>query len=258
MDKNEVYDKKFYGDMHDANLESARIVIPLVLNYLASVDSVVDVGCGRGVWLQACTENNIKKIFGVDGSWVQESDLVIPTESFEHQALDTDFTLDKKADLAISLEVAEHLPPESADHFVHVLTLIAPVVLFSAAIPGQGGTNHLNEQWPQYWADKFLSRGYVPVDVLRRQLWQREDVAFFYAQNILLFVKEDKLTEYPELHSEITNGNSSALSLVHPTLFSRTHEDAERWKLVVPYINKLPLGILKKIKHLLMRNKKDI
>ena len=70
------------------------------------------------------------------------------------------------------LEVAEHIPPECADIFVESLTWgLAPVIMFSAAVPGQGGTLHLNEQWPAYWASKFAQHGYVLIDCLRPQLW---------------------------------------------------------------------------------------
>jgi hypothetical protein len=58
-------------------------------------------------------------------------------------------------DLAICLEVAEHLPPEAAEGFIDSLTRLAPVVLFSAAITFQVGNQHLNGQWPDYWATLF-------------------------------------------------------------------------------------------------------
>ena len=56
--------------------------------------------------------------------------------------------IDRRFDLALSLEVAEHLPPECGSEFVQTLTDLSSVILFSAAIPFQGGTDHLNEQWP--------------------------------------------------------------------------------------------------------------
>jgi 2-polyprenyl-3-methyl-5-hydroxy-6-metoxy-1,4-benzoquinol methylase len=59
--------------------------------------------------------------------------------------------LEKEFDLVVSLEVAEHLPASAADQFVNTLVKHGKKILFSAAIPGQGGQDHLNEQWPDYW-----------------------------------------------------------------------------------------------------------
>ena len=97
--------------------------------------------------------------------------------------------IDRRFDLALSLEVAEHLPPECGSEFVQTLTDLSSVILFSAAIPFQGGTDHLNEQWPEYWADRFDARGYVPIDCIRRRIWRNEDVEWWYAQNLMFFVR---------------------------------------------------------------------
>lgn len=61
-------------------------------------------------------------------------------------------------DVAFSLEVAEHLPPDLGDRLVAYLGR-APMVLFTAAHPGQRGTGHINEQPKSYWAKRFASHG---------------------------------------------------------------------------------------------------
>lgn len=91
----------------------------------------------------------------------------------------------------LCLETAEHLPPERADSFVEDLVKLAPVVVFSAAIPGQGGTDHLNEQWPEYWAQRFRKLSYVVVDTLRMRFWSNEAMSAMYAQNSILYVRKD-------------------------------------------------------------------
>jgi hypothetical protein len=91
------------------------------------------------------------------------------------------------------LEVAEHLPIQSAGGFVAELTALAPFILFSAAIPGQGGTNHLNEQWPEYWATRFAGHGYRVLDCIRPRIWEDDRIDFWYRQNIFLFVDSDQL-----------------------------------------------------------------
>ena len=97
------------------------------------------------------------------------------------------FHLPKQFELAACLEVAEHIPETSASHLIDELTGCAPVVLFSAAIPGQGGTQHVNEQWPEYWRELFGRRGYRPVDAIRGRIIQDPSVEWWYRQNILVY-----------------------------------------------------------------------
>jgi hypothetical protein len=99
------------------------------------------------------------------------------------------FSLSERFDLAISLEVAEHLPRRSASGFVRSLCQLAPIVLFSAAVPGQGGEHHVNEQWPEYWRQAFANHHFVMFDPFRPLLWHDERVAFYYRQNLFLFIR---------------------------------------------------------------------
>ena len=98
-------------------------------------------------------------------------------------------------DLAISMEVAEHLPERCAEPFVESLTRLADVVLFSAAVPFQGGIGHVNEQWGSYWVALFRNRGYTAVDIIRKRIWNDDQIPYWYRQNTLLFVKDGKLDE---------------------------------------------------------------
>lgn len=192
------YDEGFFRFIDAAALRSARRIVPRVLE-LVRPARVVDVGCGQGGWLSVFLEHGVAEILGVDGEWVDPANLLIPRERFRRLDLRQPLELGEAFDLAVSLEVAEHLPPESADGFVDSLARLAPVVLFSAAIPHQGGVGHLNEQWPDYWAERFARHGFVAVDVLRRELWDDPEVAWWYAQNALFFVREERLAALPLL-----------------------------------------------------------
>lgn len=217
------YTKEFFDRQKDASYTSASVVVPIVMEYV-SPKSVVDVGCGVGTWLSVFNECGVDDILGVDGPWIDGNQLFIPKEKFMHRDFEKPFEISKTADLVISLEMAEHIPDSSADGLVKSLTSIAPVVFFSAAIPLQGGVNHVNEQWPSYWAKKFKARGYVPVDCIRRKIWMNENVRFWYAQNSFFYVAEKHLSEYPKLEQEIKNGNGEALALVHPVKYMRAIE----------------------------------
>ena len=121
--------------------------------------------------------------------------------------------------------MAEHLAADYAEQLIASLVELSDVVLFSAAIPGQGGAHHVNEQWPGYWAARFGKHGYVPVDCLRRQLWANPDVDYWYAQNALIYVRRTRLEDYPALAREHELMGGSAHALVHP----RKYQEVIDW-----------------------------
>ncbi len=190
------YDKKFFERLKDDSFRSAMKIIPLVQE-LIPIKSVVDVGCGTGSWLKAFQKNGVRTIYGVDGN--QTGLLEIPRNRFFRTDLRRPFKLKEKFDLAVSVEVAEHLPKKSADSFVKNLTDLAPAVLFSAAIPGQGGDHHINEQWPEYWASKFNRRGFVALDCIRTKIWKDREICWWYRQNLILYVRKSLMLENPKL-----------------------------------------------------------
>ncbi len=164
---NPRYTEKFYRKRMDEKLiYSADRMLSMVLEKLPPVNSVVDVGCGLGTWLLIFLklQNKQVDILGIDGPWMDPDLLVIPKDSFLAVDLSLETPrIERKYDLAISLEIAEHLPPEKAEEFISFLTDISDFVLFSAAIPFQGGTNHFNEQWQGYWADLFEQKGFQAI-----------------------------------------------------------------------------------------------
>src|SRR2546421_7891828 len=218
MKEAQVYTSEFFQYFHSESNRSARVVVPLVLE-LYRPGSVVDVGCGLGGWLAAFQAHGVEDILGIDGDYIDRKMLDIPPEHFKIVDISRPFTLDRTYDLAVCLEVAEHLAPEHATDFVESLTRLAPVILFSAAIPLQGGTKHLNEQWPDYWAQKFRASGFLPIDAIRKKIWGRDEIPVWYRQNILLFCTEQILASYNVLNEAFRTTNQDMLSIVHPQLF---------------------------------------
>jgi SAM-dependent methyltransferase len=188
---NTPYSSFFYAEQQSGSIASAECVVPHVLS-LFPVSSVLDVGCGVGGWLEVFARNGVVDYLGVDGAYVPLNMLKIPVDRF--RALDVcnlpDFG--RKFDLVCSLEVAEHLPAAAAGRFVAGLVNAAPVVLFSAAIPHQGGTAHVNEQWQAYWAERFAEHGYLPVDCVRPLIYGRSGIEWWYRQNILVFCPAER------------------------------------------------------------------
>jgi SAM-dependent methyltransferase len=214
-------------------------VVPLVLEMLP-VSSVVDFGCGRGTWLKACLENGVETVLGLDGDYVKTESLLLDQEQFRAVDLREPIRLDRQFDLAFCLEVAEHLPQRSARSLVQSLAA-SRAVLFSAALPGQGGISHLNEQWPPYWEHLFASQGMRKYDVVRPLIWNNRFVELFYRHNLYLYVHEtisalDAMKQFePEMFlvsenvmSKLTFGWSTRALKYVPTL-QRIHSCLSRF-----------------------------
>jgi SAM-dependent methyltransferase len=201
----------------EGTLSDARQIIPEVLQLICP-RSVIDLGCGIGVFLSAFRESGVTDVVGVDGHWVDQGRLKIPAEDFLSADLREPFTLDRTFDLAISTETAEHLPPSSAESFVDSLTRLAPVILFSAAVPFVPGNLHINCQWPSYWTRLFSARGFSAADAIRKRIWTKR-VHWCYSQGLLFFVKTDDLAGYPLLARELVDEPGACLDIVHPNYY---------------------------------------
>jgi hypothetical protein len=223
IEKLETYSPEFYEGRKNRSRISAAAVVPLVMDWVAPA-SVIDLGCGTGEWLAVFKEAGVQEIRGVDGNWVPQDELAIPQHAFTARDLTTGYTGNRRYDLAMSLEAAEHLPTESSQSFVQSLTDLGPVVLFSAAVPDQAGTNHANCQWPEYWADLFAKRGYVVIDALRPRIWEDSRVAWWYRQNMMIYVHEEQLERRPKLEALRHCQPARPLPLIHPEMLKEVLE----------------------------------
>lgn len=157
---------------------SAEQLVPLLTDrYRPS--TVVDVGCGEGWFCRQFEQGGASRVVGVDGPWT-------------NAAVTVDFDRPPYPDLgrfelAVCLEVAEHVTEDHADEFVVWLVSLAPIVVFSAAVPGQGGEGHVNEQPPGYWAALFASHGYGGSGALRWEVWDDRRICWWYRQNLVVF-----------------------------------------------------------------------
>jgi SAM-dependent methyltransferase len=205
------YDAEFYAGKNEGSYRSAKAVLPLVFAIVAPRD-VVDLGCGSGTWLRAAHELGVLDYLGYDGPHVTQ--LYVPKDRFAAVDLCQPLQADRRFDLAISCEVAEHLPATSAATLIGTLTSLSDVVLFSAAIPGQGGVHHVNEQWPPYWQALFRARNYSAYDFIRPRIWNDDRVEVWYRQNTVLYVADSAASRYhlPEKTPEVRG-------MVHPELY---------------------------------------
>jgi hypothetical protein len=193
-----------------------------------------------GGWLAVFREHSIDDVVGLDGDYVDKSLLLIPAHCFIETDLSRGIVLDREFDVAICLEVAEHLPPQSAELLIRSLSKLSRRVVFSAAIPGQGGTHHVNEQWPTYWMECFHRQGYQLVDCFRKRIWDNRNIACCYRQNMFLFVKQ---SDQPAISALKDCGEDSVglpLCVVHPEVF---HHALSRQPTLRPLIRALPAAL---------------
>jgi SAM-dependent methyltransferase len=232
------YDSGFYDDIDEMSRSSAAAIVPWLVAALAP-GSVVDVGCGRGAWLAAFKNAGVDDILGLDGDYVDRKALHIDPGAFRAVDLQAPPDLGREFDLVVSLEVAEHLPGSQADDFVRFLTGLGPQVLFSGAAPGQGGVHHVNEQWPAYWADRFQSHGYRAVDVVRNRFWNDDRVAFYFAQNVVVYARHDVASHVASRLGPTMSPNGGLLPLVHPGMLDALRDQARSRRPAPPSVSKL-------------------
>lgn len=221
------YDADFFEALEDGVARSAEACADLMVE-LFDPRSVVDIGCGTGIWLSALRKRGIADVLGVDGPWVPREQLAIPEAQFREHDLTMPLEIARRFDLALCLETAEHLVPECACSLIGTLAALAPVVVFSAAVPGQGGNGHVNEQWPEYWVDLFAAHGFTCFTGLREQIWHLGAVEVWYRQNMLCFAAPTHAPDLAQRLSSVAKGSGPPLDIVHPDLLERVRRDQVR------------------------------
>ncbi len=182
------YDAKFYESESGVYGVSSRALVGWARERFRP-QSVIDVGCGVGGFLREFIEQGVPDVLGIEGEWLPPARLQVPADRVQLHDLTTPLRLGRVFDLALCLEVGEHLPASAADTLVEGLVHLAPIIVFSAAIPFQGGTHHVNERWPNYWARKFWTRGFAAYDCLRGRLSTVPGILPWYAQNAVIYAR---------------------------------------------------------------------
>ena len=198
-----MYDNNFYDQITQRAIESAREIVPIVLKMVDTPKSVVDFGCGRGSWLSVFEEHGVQDILGLDGDYVNNYLPCLEGDKFKTVDLSQPISLSQKYDLCVTLEVVEHIPSEYEDVFFDSICASSDNILFSGAVPGQGGVNHVNERWHTHWAQKLSARGYYVTGDLRYQIWNNPNIENWYKQNLLFASKGASFGQPP-------------LDLIHP------------------------------------------
>lgn len=181
-----LYDEAYFKHLGDRVRRSVEVVVPEIISSFGP-SSAVDLGCGDGQWTIGLARRGVRTV-GVDSAEIDREDHHLAT--FLRRDL-TAMTPDclGRSDICLCLEVAEHLPQRAADLLVALISSSSDLVLFSAAVPGQGGTGHLNEQPHSYWIDRFISNGFSADQTWRNRFSQCSAVSPWYRSNMIVFTR---------------------------------------------------------------------
>lgn len=207
-----TFDPRVFSSIRDGSQRSAAIVVP-ELNRIVAPRSVLDVGGGEGWWAAEFARLGARATCVDDGT----SDALV--DGVEHLRHDLRRGLPARLgrfDLALCLEVLEHLDAEAGDALVAAMCRVSPCVVFSAAVPGQGGHGHVNEQWPAYWVERFDQHGFSCSGALRWMFWDDDLVEYWYRQNLLVATSDPM--RYPSLFETPL---APPRAVVHPDTLAR-------------------------------------
>jgi hypothetical protein len=231
------------GLMHSVrfpeNTVSAKLILPILFKVAGRFESAVDVGGGTGAWARALQESGVNRVICIDDPAIGKDELLIDSSYFIGCDLSREFPQVARAELAVCLELAEHLPEAQSEPLVRFLTSCADVVLFSASIPGQPSPYHINEQPPAYWRRLFGERGFRTYDCIRPHILDNKEIPYWYRQNIILFASES---------SAAARGIGSEPFAVIPDDFELVHE-----KILASYRSRV-VGTIRDIPRIIIRS----
>lgn len=215
---NSPYDEDFFQSKLNLSKYTSEIFYKILREQIGDIRSTLDIGCGTGSWLKNFHRFGVNDILGID-NYVDLNFLEIPKDKFKRADLSKPLELKRKFDVILCLEVAEHIPAIASNNLINSLVKHSDYIVFSAAIPGQGGCNHVNEQWQEYWVRKFASNNFTMLDCFRPKLWNDDKIPFWFKQNTFLY--------YNKLKNLTQNINSSIINIVHPELFAHASSLSE-------------------------------
>jgi SAM-dependent methyltransferase len=233
----------FFNYIESGATASAKVVVD-VLRSALHPKSVLDVGCGRGAWLSVWKDAGTE-VLGVDGDYVERDSLLIEPGEFLAKDISRPFDLSRQFDMVQCLEVAEHVEEENGVTLVQNLAAHGNVILFSAAVPGQGGENHVNEKPLEYWREKFASCGLVPFDYVRPLVKNDKRVEPWYRYNTILYVRRSLIATLPRQVAATAVAEGDRIRDYSPPV----------WRIRKAVLRILPVGIvtmLARVKHAIL------
>ena len=188
-----IYDKRFFENTLKLEGPSARAFVRIIIKHFKP-RSVIDVGSGIGIYLKEFEKQDIE-ILGFDGAPDAVKHSLVGDKIHLHD-LSKPLELNRRFDLCLCVEVAEHLPKTSANTLINSLVRLSDTHIFTAATPGQGDLSigHINEQPHAHWKAKFREHSFAYISKLTEELREemiKEKVVWWVTKNLMLFQKDE-------------------------------------------------------------------
>lgn len=197
-----------FEDLKNTSLRAAQRIVPRIIQLCdLAPTSIVDLGGGGGAWCKAFQDVGTKQVRCIDHPGTPKEMLWIKPEEFIPCNFEVETPQIVPVEMALSIEFAEHITPNRAEQIVAFLTASAKLVVFSAAIPGQGGVRHINEQRHDYWKQLFAKVGYTQLDIIRPLILFDREIPYYLRQNLFVYIHPSdksysKLCALPQLCSD--------------------------------------------------------
>lgn len=211
-----MYDKKYFKKHETGSYDSAIIILKYIQSFF-QFTSIIDYGCGIGTWCKAANDLGVDDILGIDQHIYENDYMLISEKNYKQFDLRTPFEQEQEFDMAISVEVAEHIDIEYSKIFVDNICHHNKTIIFSAALPGQGGRGHINEQPCSYWINLFRQNNYEVIDCIRPYCWDNENVEVWYKNNCMLFIEKNL---YQDLVVQVPK-HFFPTDIIHPQMLTR-------------------------------------
>jgi len=186
-----IYDDKFFHNAIELEKQSARTFTNILIKHF-SPQSIVDIGCGAGVYLAEFKKFGLE-ILGFDGAPAALTGSLIGNKIKSHD-LCQPLKLNRRFNLCLCLEVAEHLEKTCATTLIDTLTRLSDTIVFTAATPGQGpiSLGHINEQPPSYWRKLFMKRDFFLNENLTEKIKKEmaeQNIIWWLTKNLMIYEK---------------------------------------------------------------------
>ncbi|MDD5032123.1 MAG: class I SAM-dependent methyltransferase [Patescibacteria group bacterium] len=203
-----IYDRRFFKNTIKLESYSAKAAVNILIKHFYP-KSIIDIGCGAGIYLKEFADRGVK-IRGVDGSPAAKKESLVGNKIKIHD-LCQPLPSKKQFDLCLCFEVAEHLEEKCAPTLISTLTRLSPLVVFTAATPGQGprSIGHINEQPPAYWIKKFERKNFELDKKLTAKIkkeMKAKNVVWWIVKNLMVF---KRITNYKYTNIITNNTNKN-------------------------------------------------
>ena len=188
-----IYNDTFYNNRNQDEVLGSTPT--LIANYIIKTfhpASIIDFGCGTGIYLQAFADKGVE-ILGIDASSSALNNFRPDKSKIIIKDITQPVNLGKKFSGAICFEVAEHIPKKFSKNLIENICRASDLIIFSAAPKGQGGIGHINEQRPEFWIELFNQAGlkYLKAETNELKDYLKNNQAIFWlTNNILIFSKQ--------------------------------------------------------------------